>query len=183
MTQVNTEIWKSIPGYEGMYEVSDKGNVRSIERLVTTREGIKQKYSGFLLKPELTANGYHRVTLSKNNKTNRMSVHRIVLAAFVGQDDCCVDHINEDKVDNRLSNLRYCSMRQNAVWGKYKTKKNSSLYGVTRTRYNTYRARIIVNRRRLHLGQFSDELEAAIAYKIADTEIELGIHPTERYAL
>lgn len=97
------EEWKPIEGYEGLYEVSSYGRVRSLKRKAT---------SGRVLKPQLTKSGYLRVHLSKSNRTKNAVVHRLVACAFVdGQSNtrCQVNHINEVKSDNRAENLEWCT--------------------------------------------------------------------------
>lgn len=97
-------MWKSVVGYEGLYEVNELGQVRSIGRL-NTKGIVLRQYSN---------NGYMYVALSKIGKVKRKRVHRVVLEAFVGRDDeKQVNHINGDKSDNRLENLEYCTASEN----------------------------------------------------------------------
>lgn len=101
------EIWKSVEGYEGLYEVSNMGNVRSLKRKTT---------KGKLLNPILDKDGYLRVTLSKNNNAKGHRVHRLVALAFV--DGCSlenniINHKNEIKTDNRAENLEWCDAKYN----------------------------------------------------------------------
>jgi hypothetical protein len=93
------EKWKAIKGYEGLYEVSDLGRVRSLKRATT---------SGKVLKGVPDKDGYIYVSLSKNNIKRRYSVHRLVAAAFIQNDNpqkTVINHRNEDKQDNRAENL------------------------------------------------------------------------------
>lgn len=103
--QYADEQWKPIVGYEGSYEVSDMGRVRSLDRTVL-RSGHEMKIRGRMLKPFRTcSSGHQSVALSRN----KFLVHRLVMAAFVGpcEDGDVVCHNNGDPTDNRLSNLRY----------------------------------------------------------------------------
>lgn len=105
MTQ---EVFKPIPGYEGSYEVSNLGNVKSIKF-------DKQK----LLKTYSNGAGYLQLTLRKNKKPKTYLIHQLVAMAFLGHNPCghefVVDHINNIKTDNRLVNLQVISNIHN-IW-------------------------------------------------------------------
>lgn len=97
------EKWKEIPGYEGLYEASDKGNIRNAKK-------------GNILKP----NGrYLQVILCRNSVKKHELVHRLVWSAFNGPipSGMQVNHINEDKHDNRLENLNMMTSKENCNWG------------------------------------------------------------------
>ena len=88
------EIWKDIDGYDGYYQVSNLGRVRSIKK-----NGKIQ-----IVHPELTAYGYYRVTLTKNYQQKKFLVHRLVCISFIGEpteERNQVDHINTIRTDNR----------------------------------------------------------------------------------
>jgi hypothetical protein len=107
------EQWRSIPGYEGWYEVSDYGRVRSVER--TTRHGRVRKRH--VLRASVML-GYLKVDLSRDNKHRTRTVHQLVLEAFVGPGDGRrkqARHINGNRQDNRLENLCWGSAKENAA--------------------------------------------------------------------
>lgn len=109
------EIWKDVVGYEGLYQVSDLGRVRSLDR----KTRIKHKariFKGAILKPILKkSTGYYVVSLHNNGKQKQQHVHRLVAESFcerkAGQD--VVDHINTNTTDNRAENLRWTTTKGN----------------------------------------------------------------------
>jgi len=113
------EIWKDIPGYEGLYQASNLGQIRSLNRYVDNQQnGIGQRLvKGRILKPYLAGAGYMYVVISINQKKKKHLIHRLVMSSFVGESDLTVNHINEIKTDNRLSNLEYCTQMDNCNKG------------------------------------------------------------------
>jgi hypothetical protein len=151
--------WKEVPGYEGIYEVSDAGDIRSIKGF-----GYKDR------KISKHRNGYLQIMLHRNKVSINHMVHRLVMSAFVGPSELAVDHINGEKTDNRLSNLRYCTDRQNQNFGNksFKVAKSSKYIGVTWNETSRkWQASININGRRQHLGVFDDEHEASECYQDA----------------
>lgn len=113
---MDQEIWKSIEGFEGYYEVSNTGKVRSIDRRIWSEK--RQLYinrKGRELKFLSNKDGYYNVILYKNDKWYSYKVSRLVLSAFVPNTDNkpCVDHINRDRTDNRVENLRWVTHKEN----------------------------------------------------------------------
>lgn len=110
------EIWKPIEGYEGLYEVSNLGRVRSTGNC--NAKGYKGKIK--ILKPSKQGNGYLIVSLCKDNKKRTKLVHRLVGFAFIPNDNPkyknTINHINEDKTDNRACNLEWCSQQYNNTY-------------------------------------------------------------------
>lgn len=106
------EIWKDIEGYEGLYQVSNLGRVKNLERYVNSRSG-KRKSKEKILKQ--SRNRYMYVVLSKNSKRNCFTVHRLVAKAFLPNPNNLpqIDHINTDKTDNRVENLRWVTHSEN----------------------------------------------------------------------
>lgn len=107
-TELAHEKWKDIFGYDGAYQVSDLGRVRSL-KFGKTR----------VLRPGTNMNGYLYVILNKDGKSKNFRIHRIVAQAFIPNDDSSktiINHINEIKSDNRVSNLEWCDYRYNLTY-------------------------------------------------------------------
>ena len=109
-TETTTETWKPVVGWEGFYEVSDQGRVRSLDRTVIFKDGRTRTWRRATRKLQPDSSGHLNVMLQKDGKTGTgYRVHRLVMAAFVGPcpADMEVCHNNGDPTDNRLANLRY----------------------------------------------------------------------------
>ena len=112
------EIWKDIKGFEGLYQVSNLGRVKSLERFRKGANGSLVTVKEKILKP-LIDKGYYQVCLFKQSTRKAYLVHRLVWSAFNGSipEGLQVNHINEVKSDNRLSNLNLMTAKENSNWG------------------------------------------------------------------
>lgn len=102
------EIWKDINGYEGLYQISNLGRVKSTNYNKTGTDKI--------LKNGVTSNDYHNIVLSQNGKTHTHLIHRLVAEAFIPNPDNkpCINHINTVRGDNRVENLEWCTHKENS---------------------------------------------------------------------
>lgn len=109
------EVWKAIPDFEGLYEASSLGRIRSIDRLVTGKNGVTKKYSGRIIAPVPMNTGYVTVALSKNGIAVRYLVHRLVAITFIPNPDGLeeVNHKDGVKHHNAPSNLEWMSRVRN----------------------------------------------------------------------
>lgn len=113
------EIWKDIKGFEGYYQVSNLGRVKSLPKLVWQGNGYgMHKLKERILKDCIHRNGYHLVGLSRNGEKKRFLVHRLVYENFVGDipNGMQINHIDECKDNNALSNLNLMTPKQNINW-------------------------------------------------------------------
>jgi len=149
-------IWKDITGYEGRYQVNNIGQVKSL----VSNKILQHSYSV----------GYPMVSLSKNGKGKSFKIHQLMAVEFLGHkpngSTIVVDHINNDRTDNRIENLQLITHRTN---GTKDQKNGSSQYtGVAWDNYaQKWKSQIRINGRSKHLGSFKCELPAASAYQKA----------------
>lgn len=100
------EIWNDIPGYEGLYQASSLGQIRSI---------FRPRTSGGILKPILDIGGHLQVGLYKNNKQKRLLIHRLILETFIGpcSSEMQCRHLDGNPINNRLTNLKWGTQSEN----------------------------------------------------------------------
>lgn len=113
------EIWKPIEGFESSYEVSNKGNVRSVDRIVYFSDGRKYFKKGKVLKPIRNSDGYLQVQLNYRQVMKTAKVHRLVAVAFIPNPEQLleVNHKDEDKTNNNANNLEWCDRFYNCRYG------------------------------------------------------------------
>ena len=154
--KMQKEIWKVVPSFED-YHVSNLGRVKS----------FKLKESK-VLRPFINRCGYHTVGLKKNCSRKTMMVHRLVMLAFVGPSRLTVDHLNMDKLDNRLENLEYVSLRENLRRASAFKSLSSKYPGVCWfKRGKKWKAQIRYGGKKVYLGCFRSEKDASDAYEEA----------------
>lgn len=184
------EIWKAVKGYEGYYEVSNLGKVRSLDRIITDKRGFKKPLKGRMLKLKFNRDGgYLIVILFKGGKKDKtIYVHQLVAQAFLGHEigghKNVVNHINGINTDNNVSNLEITTQRENATFKRASDKRNlsSEYVGVCWDKYKgKWIAVITINGKQIGLGSFHNEKEASIAYNKALLEVEGGSFNRDSY--
>lgn len=129
------EIWKDIKGYEGFYQVSNLGRVRSLPRPIRRGKGVAMSSEKILCCTIDKSTGYRKSVLWRNNTAHRTYVHRLVAEAFIpnNENKPCIDHIDADRTNNIPSNLK---------WVTYKENNNNPIYtsrnSVSRTGENNH---------------------------------------------
>lgn len=118
------EAWKDIHGYEGLYQVSDLGNVRSLEREVCQgKYGKKRSAGGHLMTPTDNGHGYLVVSLRKQNRRKNHYVHRLVAEHFIENSGLkYVNHKDYDTRNNCVDNLEWCTQKENLLHSSQRMK-------------------------------------------------------------
>lgn len=130
------EIWKDVVGYEGLYQVSDKGRVKSLDRIVNRGRNGSGKFlqKGRILSFDINGSGYKYVSLSKDGKQKQGKIHRLECIAFLSnpENKRCVNHKDGIKLNNELSNLEWSTHSENnkhAYKTGLKTGASTGLFG------------------------------------------------------
>lgn len=162
------EIWKDIPGYEGYYMASNMGRIMSLPRVTVSKLGHQRNVKRTILSDFTNGNEYISIILRKDGKATSFRAHRLVMKAFHGDSELIIDHINGQRNDNRLSNLRYCTHRENSHFSFEKIKGSSKYIGVSFVNSgNLWRASIRIKSKPYTIGLFKTEIEAHNAYQKA----------------
>lgn len=162
------EVWKDIPEYEGLYQASNFGRIKSLRR-----------GKELILSSCKDKRGYLRLGLYKNDKQKQFFIHQLVAMAFKGHKPdgthrIEVDHKDNNKLNNRADNLNLITSREN------NSKDTNSIYseftGVCWSiNEKKWKASIVVGKRQIHLGTFDLEIDAAKAYQKALGELNAGL--------
>jgi hypothetical protein len=156
------EIFKDIPGYEGLYQIGDLGSVKSLNYRRTGKEK--------LLCTRLDGSGYPMIDLYRNGNAESRNVHQLVAIVFFGHKPngikMVVNHKNFIKTDNRVENIEIVTNRENS--NRKHIKSSSKYVGVCWDKSNgKWVSRIQVNGKRKHLGVLENEDDAGVAYQSA----------------
>ena len=170
------EKWKDIKGYEGSYQVSNLGKVKSLSRWVDNKGNggyfIKEK----VLKSNIKNERYPIVSLTKNNKQRKFRIHQLIAMAFLNHKPCgyklVVDHIDNNPLNNNVENLQIVTSRVNTT--KDRIKGTSKYVGVfyNGKGINKWRASTSIYGKVISLGSFNTEVRASIAYNFALTQLD-----------
>jgi hypothetical protein len=158
---MTNESFKFIKGYE-KYMISDKGRVFSIK-------------SHRFLKPRINTKGYYYVSLSSNKIVKNFTIYRVIGLHFLENPENkeYIDHINNNRLDNRLENLRFVSSSENSMNRKISNKNTSGVKGISfyKKYNNKYRVQIWFNNKSKHIGYFNSLDEATTARRQKANEL------------
>lgn len=133
------ENFKPVKGYEGLYEISNKGTIKSIRRYLETKDDRKYLWGGKLLKPVINCRfGYKQIRLRKNNKYKTIYIHKLVALTYLtpiqGKNE--VNHKDGNKLNNCVENLEWCNRQENVVHSIKNGLKDNSIKPETREKIN-----------------------------------------------
>tara|TARA_R110002167_G_scaffold13384_1_gene55817 strand:+ start:2803 stop:3279 length:477 start_codon:yes stop_codon:yes gene_type:complete len=150
------ETYKAVKNHEGIYEVSELGNVKSL------KYGVERQ-----VKPILSTSGYLFVNLYKDNKTKARTIHQLVAEAFLDHTpnghERVVNHIDFNKLNNKVVNLEIIANRDNS--NKKHLKSSSKYTGVDLRSNGKWRAQIYTDGKQRYIGSFKEEIDAHNAYQ------------------
>lgn len=156
------EIWKDIPGFEGAYQISSLGGVKSLERECMRSDGFVYRIHEKILRPTVNKGGYNSITLRRDNRNCTWEIQRLVALAFLGPrkaDDEEVRHLNGNRLDNSVENLAYGTRSQNQL----------DLYSYRGYHHRLTPANVKEIRRRLKAGEMGRTL--AKEFNVCDSNI------------
>lgn len=168
------EQWQDIEGFEGLYQVSSTGQVRSVDRMLSYMNHgtwCSRIHRGKLLKQDIDEDGYCRINLRKNSKDFRFGVHRLVAAAFIDNpnDLPVVNHKDGNKQHNCISNLEWCTVEYN----------NHHAASIGLRPHSIYEDRTAVKRKLSHPVRC---IESGVVYpSMIEAERQLGLGSTAVY--
>lgn len=164
------EVFKSVKGYDGIYEVSNIGRVKSLNRFSYSEKINRFKfYRERILKPCFST-GYSRVVLAKKGTRKTININQLVAVAFLGHTLCgfckVINHIDFNKTNNNVNNLEIVTSRENS--NRKHIKSSSKYTGVSwHKRDSKWSASIRIDNNLNHLGYFKNELQASLSYQKA----------------
>ena len=151
---MNKEIWKDIKGFEGLYQVSNMGEVKSLDRKVIQYNGYNYSeriYKGKMLKSAISRNGYKRVVLQNVNAKKNCCVHRLVAEAFIPNPNnlLIINHKDENKLNNQVENLEWCTQSYNINYGNRNKKVINKLKNKPKSDAHRLKLSIMAKKRKI----------------------------------
>ena len=159
---MKNEVWKDIPGYEGLYMASNLGRIKKLSKKNNVKDSIYNR--------KTTHTSYKGVSLKKDGERKSYKVATLIAITFLDHIQCghkiVIDHINNIKYDDRVSNLQLISHRENCTKEQFRCKRSSKYIGVNWDKYyKKWRSQIRINGKSKQLGLFENEIKASDAYQ------------------
>lgn len=165
------EIWKDVVGYEGLYQISSFGRLKSLPKTIINTKGVSFEYKERIMKLNPNGAGYLSSRIRKNKIAETVRIHVLVAQSFLGYKpngkvDFVIDHIDGDKTNNNASNLQVITHRKNI--SKSKTNKTSKYTGVSWSENRKkWRSSICIKHKHICLGYFKSDKVASSVYQMA----------------
>ena len=176
------ETWKEIVGFEGLYEISNLGRVNKLES-ISGINGAKYSSPERIINPHVGTRGYLAVNLRKDGKQCKKRIHQLLAIVFLNHVPngftMVVDHIDNNPLNNDLSNLQVITHRENI--SKDKTGGSSEYSGVQKTINKKWSANISFDGKNYFLGLFKNEIDAAKSYTKSLEDYNNGIFDPKKY--
>lgn len=165
---MNREIWKPVKGYEGQYEVSNLGGVRSVDRIVPVLNGRLRHIKGKPITPHKSNTGYYLCDLYKENRRKNVLLHRMVAEAFIPNENNlpCVNHIDNNRENCISDNLEWCTQSYNMKYSYDTTDRKSKMNWKSGRENKNSKPVLMYSRDGIFIKRFDC---------ICDAERELGI--------
>lgn len=170
-------MWKDIKDYEGWYQISDSGVVRSLDRTVYYKDGRIRVFVGKELKPKYSK-GYPFVILQKNKKSETFTIHKLVADAFMLRPAYaqCVNHLDGNKTNNHVENLEWCTMKHNNIHARQTGLNNANAEHLVsyNREYNAIKVIMEKNNRVIHVADCSRDMAEYVQNNLQkyDTKID-----------
>ena len=177
------EIWKDIKGYEGFYQVSNLGRVKSLKRVARNNHRVRER----ILKTYIDKDGYIKCCLCKEGKRKPLMVHRLVAKAFIPNVNNypVVNHKDEVKDNNKVENLEWCTHKYNVNYGTSNKRKSYKLKGEKNPMYGMNGVKNPVSKMVVLLNNgmiFESVKDAAKHYGLSDTLVSCICRGVKRTA-
>lgn len=167
------EEWRNIKGYDGRYQISSFGRIKSLERYVDRKKQGKLKIKERIMIPRLTKTGYYRIGLCANNKLKMFCIHRLVAETFIPNSEKKpqVNHKNGIKNDNKVSNLEWVTNSENQKHSFEYLNKKPLWKGKTGILHNRSKSVYQINKKGIILNEFGSIAEAERTTNISSSSI------------
>lgn len=167
------EIWKEIPCYEGYYEASDEGSIRSVDRkIIHSVKGMANR-KGQMLSPKINKYGYCGVTLNKLGNRKDFNIHRLIALSFIPnlENKPHVNHLDGNKANNNVSNLEWCTQSENIIHAYARKLMTSEARRGERSNFALLTDDDVVMIRKIHTKGFCTIKQLAQVFGIADETV------------
>jgi len=169
------EEWRDVIGYEGLYKVSNLGRVKSLERIVTDRNGVEMPFPSVMKKNTKSKTGYWHVNLWKDNKVKFKKVHRLIAEVFIPnpENKPQINHIDSNRLNNEISNLEWCTASENTIHAVRLGRIKSPMVGTKGLYHSNNKPVIQLSKDGEPIKEFISQMAASIELGISHSKISL----------